>query len=112
MHMWWFHQDYAVNSWYTGIVLRLSPYGAFVAVKSGSGWAEGLVKTNQIQGDDLEVAAEVWMKNGDGFCHVFGKDMVEKDEIWRNFMIVFAWNLHIMSTLKDPKGIVYSWSGV
>ena len=80
-HMWWFHQDYAVNSWYTGIVLRLSPYGAFVAVKSGSGWAEGLVKTNQIQGDDLEVAAEVWMKNGDGFCHVFGKDMVEKDEI-------------------------------
>ena len=56
------HQDYAVNSWYTGIVLRLSPYGAFVAVKSGSGWAEGLVKTNQIQGDDLEVAAEVWME--------------------------------------------------
>jgi len=52
-------KDYAVNSWYTGIVLRLSPYGAFVAVKSGSGWAEGLVKTNQIQGDDLEVAAEV-----------------------------------------------------
>lgn len=81
------HQDYAVNSWYTGIVLRLSPYGAFVAVKSGSGWAEGLVKTNQIQGDDLEVAAEVWMKNDYRMAfvmfldHVFGKDMVEKDEI-------------------------------
>lgn len=72
------HQDYAVNSWYTGIVLRLSPYGAFVAVKSGSGWAEGLVKTNQIQGDDLEVAAEVWMKNGDGFCHVFGSCFWER----------------------------------
>ena len=30
--------------------------------------------------------------------HVF-EDMVEKDEIWRNFMIVFAWNLQIQKVV-------------
>lgn len=51
-------KDYEINTWYPGVVLRLSPFGAFVAIRSTSGkWAEGLVKTNQIQGN-LELGAE------------------------------------------------------
>ena len=52
-------EDYKINTWYPGVVLRLSPFGAFMAIRSTSGtWAEGLVKTNQIQGN-LELGAEV-----------------------------------------------------
>lgn len=51
-------KDYKVNGWYQGVVLRLSPFGAFVAVRSGSKWAEGYLKTSQIQGE-LELGAEV-----------------------------------------------------
>lgn len=51
-------KDFEINTWYPGVVLRLSPFGAFVAIRSASGkWAEGLVKTNQIQGN-LELGAE------------------------------------------------------
>lgn len=51
-------KDYKVNGWYQGVVLRLSPFGAFVAVRSVSKWAEGYLKTSQIQGE-LELGAEV-----------------------------------------------------
>ena len=48
-----------MDHWYSGVVLRKSPFGAFVAVRSESNtWMEGLVKNNNMQGH-LELGSEV-----------------------------------------------------
>lgn len=53
-------KDFTEQRWHRAVVLRLSPFGAFVAVEADGqlGWAEGMVKSSQMVGR-LELGQEL-----------------------------------------------------